>query len=145
MILGILCMICGGGISVLLLREFPRRVWSKVRGHFFGASAQGVVTTITTEAVGSGNSARSIPRLVVKFTDARGIRVQYTEKVKRAGTVQPGEHFTVRFVPKDPEGTATIAGKADMRRELMLDALIILLFWGVFAFGLLMAIGAVPS
>ena len=126
MILGVLGLLLFGYMLVLCVRVFVRRTMPPLRATRRGTSAQGVISGITTQAVGKGSSARQLERAVVTFTDSRGIKVKYTEMMTRPGSGKPGEHATVHYDPADPEHTATIASAADVRRQLVLGGVVFL-------------------
>ena len=140
---GILSLIFGGGFGTAAVIGIRRRLGPPLRAMRHGTVADGVISAITTQVVGSGTAARRLPHPVVTFSDARGIKVKYVELITRPGTGKAGEHFTVHYDPADPEHTATIATWADMRRRIT-GAVVVLLVAAAFcANGVLLILGVV--
>jgi hypothetical protein len=140
---GILSLIFGGGLGAITIIGGSRKLRPAVRAMRHGQTANGVVSEITTQVVGSGASARHLPRPVVTFTDARGIKVKYMETITRPNTGRAGERVTVHYDPADPEHMATIATWADMRRQFVVGGVLSLLFAAIFVNGVLLIAGVV--
>jgi hypothetical protein len=141
MIFGIAALLLGGYMFVLCVRFFFRRLAPRLRAIRHGAQADGVITAVTSQTVGTGESGRRLARPVVTFTDARGIKTKYTETITRPGSGRAGEHVTVRYDPADPEHTATIAAWADLRYQLVGSAVVLLALLGMCATGVLVIAG----
>jgi hypothetical protein len=120
MIMGVLGLLLFGYMLVLSVRVFIKRTMPPLRAMRRGTSAQGVISGKTTQVVGKGSSTRQLERSVVTFTDSRGLKVKYTEKITRPGSGRAGEHVTVHYDPANPEQTATIGTSDDARRQLVI-------------------------
>lgn len=143
MLWGILSLIFGGGLGAVVIAGGSKKLRSAYRAVRHGAAANGVISAVTTQVVGSGSAAHRLPRPVVTFTDARGIKVKYMETITRPNTGQVGEHVAVHYDPADPEHTATIATWADMRRQFMVGGLLLLVLAAICVNGVLLIVGVV--
>jgi Protein of unknown function (DUF3592) len=140
---GILSLIFGGGLGAVTLVGGGRKLRPALRAMRRGEAANGVISAVTTQVVGSGTSAHRLPRPIVTFTDARGIKVKYMETITRPDTGRAGEHVTVHYDPADPEHTATIATWADMRRQLVVGGVLFLVLAAICVNGVLLILGVV--
>ena len=143
MIWGILSLLFGGGFGAAAVIGGTRRLRLPFRAMRHGAIADGVISAITTQVVGSGTSAHRLPRPIVTFTDARGIKVKYMETITRLGSGKAGEHVTVHYDPADPEHSATIATWADMRHQIVVGAVLLLVLAALCVNGVLLILGIV--
>ena len=140
---GILSLLFGGGFGAVAVIGGSRRLRRPFHAMRHGAVANGVISAITTQVLGSGTSTHRLPRPIVTFTDAKGIKVKYMETITRPGTGKAGEHVTVHYDPADPEHTATIATWADMRRQIVVGAVLFLVLAAICANGILLILGVV--
>jgi hypothetical protein len=142
MVIGILAFLLGGCFTAIFILAIVRKAVPTMRAMRLGARAEGVVTANKTEQQQLPRG--KIIRPIIAFTDADGVQVQYLDLLAPAGFREPGQHVTVYYDPADPKNTATLASMDDMRRFLLINGMVVVLFGFVCVFGLLQAVGLAP-
>ncbi|MEY9930665.1 hypothetical protein ABH926_005312 [Catenulispora sp. GP43] len=150
MVLGIVLIIGGGAFGAMLLRG-RRELLGRRRALRTGAFAEGTVTAIVTDYLGStperegkaANPGTPIQRLMISFTDAGGTPVVFKERLKPAAGVARGAYFPVHYDPADPKGTATVAAKA-VETKLAESLRYCLACGAAVLLGVLIAAGVIP-
>lgn len=132
-----------GMVVVRLVIEYYRRMVPVHRVRRRGARTDGLVNRVgieraKTETVGYRH------RPVVSFRDSHGIKVTFTEKFTKRGSVEAGDRVTVYYNESDPQHTATITTDGDMRRHIGGCFLITAVIGGMAVCGFLLAIGVIP-